>query len=146
MGDDRAGADHGAYSDRNVGKNCGVAADRGALAHARSQNCPVCLGLKLTLVGRGAWKTVVYKSDTVTDKHLILDLDALTNKRVRRNFAGLAHTRVLLNFHESANPGARSDTAPIQINEVFVEDEDITLEYHVLGNRHVTSGHQSQKD
>jgi hypothetical protein len=50
---------------------------------------------------------------------------------VRRNFAGLAHTRVLLNFHEGTNLGVRSYTAAIKVDEVFVEDDDITLEYHI---------------
>src|SRR5262245_31125804 len=134
--DDGSGADQSAYTNDDVGKNCGVAADRGALAHACSMNCPVRLGLELSIVRRRARESVIYESNSMTHEHLIFDLDPLANEAVGRDLTGLADMRVLLDFHERSNLGTCSNAATVKIHQVLVEDDDIFLEDHVGRNRH----------
>src|SRR5258708_31830858 len=58
----------------------------------------------------------------MADEHVVLNLYSFTHKRMARNFAAFSHTRILLDFNESAYLGFIADFAAVQIDELGEPD------------------------
>jgi hypothetical protein len=102
-GNDRAGANHGAFAYRNTGENSGIAADRGTAANAGGKDFPVRIRLQLTLRVRGARTAVIGEYHSMPDENLIGDLDAFADEAVRRDFAAVADDGIFLYFDKRPN-------------------------------------------
>ena len=53
----------------------------------------------------------------MTNKHLVLDRNALANERVARNFAARAHSGILLNFNKATDARFIPNRTAVKINE-----------------------------
>jgi hypothetical protein len=65
---------------------------------------------------------IVREHDTVTDEHLVADLDARADEHVARNLAGGSHDRATLDLDERADACPVSDLAAVEVDE-FVHDD-----------------------
>src|SRR6185369_326214 len=79
---------------------------------------------------------VVREHHAMADEDVVLDRDAFTHERVRRNLAAAPDRGAFLDFDESADLRAGADVAAVETHEIAVEDDDPLFEDHAVGNGH----------
>jgi hypothetical protein len=92
----------------------------------------VGLGLQCAAGCGGAGIDVVDKDDTVSNEDLVFDYDAFAHKRVARDLAAAANTRILLNLDERADFGFVANFAAVKIDER--SEPHVLPEFHVIRN------------
>jgi hypothetical protein len=78
---------------------------------------PILFGLHFPFTRGGSWIKIVDKGHVVTDKHIILNVDTLTDESVRRYLAVLADGCVFLDLDKSADFGVIPDFTPVEIDK-----------------------------
>ena len=91
------------------------------------QSASVC-GLPSALVALG--KQIVCKHYTVTDKNIVFNMHAFTNKTMAGNFTIFPYESAFLNFHKCADFGIVINAAAISIYKI--ENPRILTEFYII--------------
>ena len=132
FGDHGAGSDNGIFADGHAAQDRRPAPDAGAALHHGGDRFPIIIGLQLACAGGGARNFIVDKDNPVTDKNLVLNLDALADEGVAGNFAATADAGPPLNFDERADPAFIADFAAVKIYKVV--NNDVVAKLYVRRN------------
>src|SRR5258707_2364478 len=128
-------ADQRVFANNEIREDRCARTNRGALFHQRWLHAPIFFGLGRAIGRGGAWIRVVDERDAVTNKNVVFDGHALTDKTVTRDLAVPANPSVLLNLHERAHTASVADLTTVKINELG--ESDVFAQLNVLGDARV---------
>ena len=120
------------FSDGNAAENGRPGADRGALFYENRLDRPVGVRLEISIPGGCPGIQVVYESDVVAYKDVVLDCNAFAYEGVAGDFAVPSDFRVFLDLHETSDLTVVSYYATVKIDEGV--DFDPFADYDVWGN------------
>jgi hypothetical protein len=118
LGDYATGSHNGVFAD------CGIGKDRRTRTHGCSLldygplDFPVGLGLQIPVSRSCPRIAVVDEHHAVADEDVVLNHDALTNKRMTRDLAPLANGCVLRDFNEGADLRFIADFTSVKVDEL----------------------------
>src|SRR6185369_12133542 len=116
-------------------ENRGVAADRGAIAHASLDDLPVLGGLQAAVGVDRAGIEVIREHDTVTDKDSVAEGNAFADEGVARDFAVPSDCRARLDFDECADFRPVAYGATVEVHQIGLEYAHIFAQPNVVSDQ-----------
>lgn len=137
MGYDCTGPNQSAFTDGYSAQNDRAAADGGSAFYSGWHHLPVCFRLQLS-ISRGTRIQVIDEHDAVSQKYVVFNGHSLTDEGMRRDLAATADKGVLLHFHKRPDLRFITYDAPVEIDQIRLEDlypfaqNDIRSNWHGL--------------